>query len=171
MGSRGANFGRDYLKELSRLATARRANPAFGNLAIISGDERQTRLLLAVIRSLLGYDATVRTARTLGLGLDLIITDPPQLILLDDQLTSQDKAQSVIPILRRCGFKGPIIALTASLTLCTERELTLAGADDVIDRDELSTVRLAEALAAGFTAGAIGETRQFSAVTDLRDFK
>lgn len=150
MRSRGAHFGRDYLKELSRLATARRANPAFSDLAIISGDERRTRLLSAVIRSLLGYDARVRTARTLGLGLDLIITDPPQLILLDDQLPPQDNAQSVIPILRRCGFKGSIIALAASTALGIERELSAAGADAVIDRDELSTVRLAEALAAGY---------------------
>ena len=147
MPGRAVRFGRDYLKELSRLAAARRTLPALGDLAIISGDERRTRLLQAVIHALLGYDAKVRTARTLGLGLDLIIAEPPQLILLDDQIPPHDTAQSVIPILRRCGFNGAIIALAVSPTPALERALIAAGADDVIDRDELSAARLGAALA------------------------
>ena len=147
MPGRAVRFGRDYLKELSRLAAARRAFPALSDLAIISGDERRTKLLQAVIHALLGYDAKVRTARTLGLGLDLIIAEPPLLILLDDQITPQDTAQSVIPILRRCGYNGAIVALAVSPSPVLERALIAAGADDVIDRDELSAVRLGAALA------------------------
>ena len=88
--------------------------------------------------------------KTLGSALDCVIARQPELIFLDDYLKPADTASSTIPFLRRCGYEGPIIIVSSMVTRKRRAELAAAGADDIIHKDELDTVRVAEALTSVF---------------------
>ena len=51
-----------------------------------------------------------------------------------------------IPFLRRCGYGGPIIVVSGQVDRLRRAMLVKAGAVDVIHKDDLDSVRIAEAL-------------------------
>ena len=93
-----------------------------------------------------GYQIKIRRASTLGAALDSVIERAPQLVFLDDYLKPSDNATHTIPFLRRCGYEGPIIVVSGAVD--RQRRITLmrAGANDVIHKDDVDSVRIAEAL-------------------------
>jgi len=88
----------------------------------------------------------VRRATTLGNALDCVIERQPEIIFLDDYLKPADTASATIPFLRRCGYEGPIVIVSSMVTQKRRGELMGEGADDMIHKDDLDSVRIAEAL-------------------------
>jgi CheY-like chemotaxis protein len=103
--------------------------------------------LRATLHIMFGYTLEVRRARTLGSALDCVIERQPELIFLDDYLKPSDNATHTIPFLRRCGYTGPIIVVSGQVDRLRRAMLVKAGAVDVIHKDDLDSVRIAEALA------------------------
>jgi CheY-like chemotaxis protein len=141
-----ASAGGDFLARKSNLTKSRSDMPAPADLLIVDDDTFDADRLRATLHLMFGYDISVRRARTLGSALDCVIERQPELIFLDDILKPSDTATNTVPFLRRCGYEGPIIIVSGMVDRQRRAELAAAGAADVIHKDDLDSVRVAEAL-------------------------
>jgi len=117
------------------------------NILIVDDDTSDANHLIATLRIIVGYDATIRCATTLGTARDALSAGMPECVFLDDHLRPQNAdASTTIPFLRRCGFRGPIIVVSGFLTHPRVGQLRRLGAVDVIAKDDLDSFRLRKAL-------------------------
>jgi|GEM_PF-2459270 len=148
------NGGGDFLAKKSDLTKARQGLPDLNDFLVVEDEHFDADRLRATLHVMFGYGVQVRRATTLGNTLDCVIERQPQVIFLDDYLKPADTASSTIPFLRRCKYEGPIIIISAQVTRKRRAVLMAAGAADVIHKDELDSVRIAEALTRVFKPGA-----------------
>ena len=79
-------------------------------------------------------------------ALDSLAEKPPSLTFLDDILKPSADAFLSIPELRRAGYDGPIIVVSGAVTQSRRTRLMAGGATDVIHKDDVDSVRVAEAV-------------------------
>lgn len=125
---------------------ARQGLPQLANILIIEDETFDAERLSATLRVMFGYELVVRRAATLASALDRIIEQKPDIIFLDDVLKPSDDASQSIPYIRRAGYEGPIVVVSGQVTRTRRATLLAAGATDVIHKDDVDSVRLAEAL-------------------------
>jgi CheY-like chemotaxis protein len=138
--------GGDFLARRDQVARGRQGLPSLKDLLIVEDETFDANRLRATLHILFGYDADIRRAATLGTAVDCVIERKPDLVFLDDYLKPADTATHTIPFLRRAGYEGPIIVLSGQVDRQRKTELLAAGADDVIHKDDVDSVRLGEAL-------------------------
>jgi CheY-like chemotaxis protein len=139
--------GGAFLARKSDATKAQQVNGRFTDILIVEDENFDADRLRATLHIMFGYGIDVRRARTLGSALDRVIERNPQLIFLDDYLKPSDNATQTIPFLRHCGYAGPIIVISGQVDRLRRAMLVKAGAVDVIHKDDLDSVRIAEALA------------------------
>lgn len=139
--------GGTFLTRKSDAAKSQREGARPSDVLIVEDENFDADRLRATLHIMFGYALEVRRARTLGSALDCVIERQPELIFLDDYLKPSDNATHTIPFLRRCGYVGPIIVVSGQVDRQRRAMLVKAGAVDVIHKDDLDSVRIAEALA------------------------
>jgi DNA-binding NarL/FixJ family response regulator len=142
-----------FLRRRGAMVRASRRELGVHEALLIAPQSAEASLVEAMLRLLYGYDTHVSVARTLGAGLDQLLAGMPDVVLLSDRLPPQDDAVSVMPILRRCGYQGPIVVIGLTEGRARVRELKQAGAADAIGRYEIEGARFAEAMLAATAAG------------------
>lgn len=150
-GDAGGNF----LARKSDIIKIRKSLPPLGSVLVVDDEIADADRLRATLRVMFGYEIVVRRAATLGLAIDAILAAQPDVIFLDDILKPSDTATDAIPFVRRAGYRGPIIVVSGQVTKRRRHALIEAGANEVIHKDELDSVRLAEALIAVFGLGQV----------------
>lgn len=138
--------GREHLERKSGLARLFRHLPPMGDILIIEDEAFDADRLAATLHLMFGYDLLIRRAATLGRAIDAVIEKKPQLVFLDDVLKPADDASFTIPFLRRAAYEGPIVVVSGQVTRQRSADLLAAGATDVVHKDDVDSVRLAEAL-------------------------
>lgn len=138
--------GGQFLAKKSDLTKSRKSLPDLQDFLIVEDENFDADRLRATLHIMFGYTIQVRRSKTLGSALDAVIERHPQIIFLDDLLKPNDNATHTIPFLRRCGYEGPIVVVSAHVDRQRRTTLIKAGASDVIHKDELDSVRVAEAL-------------------------
>lgn len=146
MTSSSSGSGGEFLAKKSVLMRAREALPPLRDVLIVEDDTFDSERLMATLRVMFGYDIAVRRAATLASALDRIIDKQPELVFLDDVLKPSDDAGQSIPYIRRAGYCGPIVVVSGQVTRTRRATLLEAGATDVIHKDDVDSVRLAEAM-------------------------
>lgn len=139
-----------YLLRRNEAVRHRPRLPADAEVLIIEGSPQGPGVLSAVLHLMLGYEARIKQASSFGTALDRLVERKPDLIFLADQVPPSTAAIDGLPILRRCGYLGPMIVIASQPDKWHERALIEAGAADVLERDQIDTVRLSEALARAF---------------------
>ena len=139
--------GGNFLAKKADLTKARMALPAVHDILIVEDENFDADRLKATLHIMFGYGIEVRRAKTLGSALDAVIERHPEVIFLDDYLKPNDNATHTIPFLRRCGYAGPIVVVSGEVDRKRRGILVKAGAIDVIHKDDLDSVRIAEAMA------------------------
>ena len=139
--------GGTFLARKSDVTKSQQGNGRLTDVLVVEDENFDADRLRATLHIMFGYGIEVRRARTLGSALDCVIERHPQLIFLDDYLKPSDNATHTIPFLRHCGYAGPIIVVSGQVDRLRRAMLVKAGAIDVIHKDDLDSVRLAEALA------------------------
>lgn len=139
--------GGTFLARKSDAAKSQQDARRLADVLIVEDENFDADRLRATLHIMFGYSIEVRRARTLGSALDCVIERHPELIFLDDYLKPSDNATQTIPFLRRCGYAGPIIVVSGQVDRMRRATLVKAGAVDVIHKDDLDSVRIAEALA------------------------
>lgn len=152
MTSSSSGSGGDFLAKKSDLVRARAGMPGLKAFLIVEDEDADADRLKATLRVMFGYDIEVRRAATLGAAIDSVIEKNPEFLFLDDVLKPSDEAHQTIPFLRRAGYTGPIVVVSGRVTRQRRAALMEAGANDVIHKDDVDSVRLAEALARVFMA-------------------
>lgn len=152
MASTSSGSGGEFLAKKSDITRLRKDLPAFRDVLIVEDETMDSDRLKATLRVMFGYDLDVRVASTLARALDCIIERKPQIVFLDDVLKPSDNASQTIPYLRRADYTGPIVVISGQVTRNRRNELIGAGATDVIHKDDVDSVRLAEALIRVFGA-------------------
>ncbi len=116
------------------------------DVLIASAESLDAVVLQASLHLVFGYDISIRTAATLGAAIERVSEAKPDLLLLEHRLPPAADALSTLAILRSCGCRCPVLVLRDSRNLAGERALLEAGASDVLDRADVSSSRIAEAL-------------------------
>lgn len=150
MSTSSSGSGGDFLAKKSDLIRKRGGMPKLVDVLIIEDENADADRLKATLRVMFGYDLGLRRAATLGMAIDQVMQKKPELIFLDDVLKPSDEAHQSIPFLRRAGYEGPIVVVSGRVTRQRRAVLLDAGATDVIHKDDVDSVRLAEALARVF---------------------
>ena len=140
--------GGNFLARKSDLTKLRKDLSGLQDFLIVEDESFDADRLSATLHVMFGYGIEVRRAKTLGSALDAVIERKPDIVFLDDYLKPNDNATQTIPFLRRCGYEGPIIVVSGAVDRQRRSVLTKAGAVDVIHKDDLDSVRIAEALGA-----------------------
>jgi DNA-binding NarL/FixJ family response regulator len=153
-----SGVGGDYLARKSDVVKARLGLPAIKDVLIVEDENFDADRLRATLNLMLGYGLTQRRATTLGSAVDHVIERKPDVVFLDDILKPSDNASHTIPFLRRAGYTGPIIVIASEVTRERRTFLLAAGAIDVIDKDRVDSVRIAEALNRAFGAASAATT-------------
>lgn len=146
MVSSSTGSGGDHLAKKSDMLKSRTSLPALKDIAIVEDEAMDADRLKATLRVMFGYEVELRRAATLGSAIDLVIARKPELLFLDDVLKPSDDASHSIPFLRRAGYEGPIIVVSGRVTRQRRTALLTAGANEVIHKDDVDSVRLSEAL-------------------------
>lgn len=146
MSSSSNSTGGDFLDRRSDLTKRRAQSPRLTNVLVVDDESFDADRLKATLHLMFGYEIEVRRAATLGRALDEVIARMPELIFLDDVLKPNDNASQTLPFLRRAGYTGPVIVVSGQVTRNRRTTLIEAGAADVIHKDDVDSVRLAEAL-------------------------
>ncbi|MCB1505668.1 MAG: response regulator [Hyphomicrobiaceae bacterium] len=145
--------GGDYLAKRSGVTKSRAGLPVLKDILIVEDETFDADRLKATLHLMLGYDVEIRRAATLGRALDEVIARSPEIVFLDDVLKPSDNAAQTLPFLRRAGYDGPVVVVSGQATRKRKSVLLEAGAADVIHKDEVDSVRVAEALHRVFGTG------------------
>jgi CheY-like chemotaxis protein len=151
-----ASPGGKHLDRKSALAKARADLPSYRDVLIVEDDPLDAKRLQGTLRSIFGYDISVRHAATLGQALDEVIRQFPDIVFLDDHLKPKDNASDTIPFLRRCNYAGPIVVVSGLLDQKRRAELTRAGAVEAIHKDDLDSSSIEAAIVKVHAAQAAG---------------
>jgi response regulator of citrate/malate metabolism len=140
--------GGNFLARKSDLTKLRKDLSSLNDFLVVEDESFDADRLRATLHIMFGYDIEVRRAKSLGSALDAVIERKPDIVFLDDYLKPNDNATQTIPFLRRCGYEGPIVVVSGAVDRQRRSILAKAGAVDVIHKDDLDSVRIAEALGA-----------------------
>ena len=136
--------GRGVLARRADLQRMKSSLPDYKDFVVIDDNEFDAEVLRAVLHVWFGYDIEVRSARSIGLGLDCLHERIPDVVFLDDLLPPSETATENMPYLRRWGYEGPIIIISSHMNRRRQLELLEAGAADVIHKDDMSAVGIGE---------------------------
>ena len=117
------------------------------SILIIDDNESEANIIRANLHILFGYDGiNIRDARTIGLAMDLIMEEMPDMIFLDDILPPSETATDTLPLIKRCNYTGPIIIVSGLLNVERRLKLSEAGATHILHKDNMDSVSLGEVL-------------------------
>jgi response regulator of citrate/malate metabolism len=150
MASSSGRAGGDFLARKNEVAQSRRGQRNPNDVLIVEDETFDADRLKATLHVMFGYGVQVRRATTLGSALDCIIERKPEIVFLDDYLKPNDNASHTIPFLRRAGYEGPIVVISGRADRQRRATLMTAGAVDVIHKDDVDSVRIAESLNKAF---------------------
>ncbi|KAB2942496.1 MAG: response regulator [Hyphomicrobium sp.] len=142
----GRTTGCGHLTKRSNLATSRARQELPSEVLIIDDRAVDAERLTATLHVLFGYQVPIRWACSLADALDNLCQKMPALAFLGDMRNPPAEALLTIPKLRHAGFDGSIIVVSGTVTPAHRTRLIAAGASDVIHKDEVDSVRVAEAL-------------------------
>jgi DNA-binding NarL/FixJ family response regulator len=139
--------GGSHLAKKSELVRARAKLGALTDVLVVEDEALDAERLTATLRVIFGYELRIHLASTVGDAVDRVIESKPSLVFLDDILKPSTNALQTIPLMRGAGYTGPIIVISGQVTHSRRSGLLANGASDVIHKDDVDSVRVAEAIA------------------------
>jgi len=147
MGADFTTCGGGHLAKKSLLLGARARLGAAHDVLVVEDEALDAERLAATLRVIFGYELRIHVASTAGDAVDRVAESNPSLVFLDDILKPSTNALQSMPLLRQAGYSGPIIVISGQVTHSRRCGLLAGGASDVIHKDDVDSVRVAEAIA------------------------
>lgn len=116
------------------------------DILIVEGPDEEGIMLCSLLRALLGRHVNARRALGLEGALLALATSLPNLVLWRERAAGAGVIAGGIGHLRAAGFQGPVVVIVDALSVAEAVGLRRAGALDVIEIDELDSVRLSHSL-------------------------
>jgi DNA-binding NarL/FixJ family response regulator len=139
--------GGSHLAKKSELVRARAKLGPPTDVLVVEDEALDAERLTATLRVIFGYELRIHLASTVGDAVDRVIESKSSLVFLDDFLKPSTNALQTIPLMRGAGYTGPIIVISGQVTHSRRSGLLANGASDVIHKDDVDSVRVAEAIA------------------------
>lgn len=146
MASGYSTCGGRHLAKRSALARVHARLELNREILVIDDEHIDADRLMATLRVVFGYEAEITHAASLSDAIAHLVNAKPALVFLDDILKPSTDASQAIPLLREAGYDGPIIVVSGQVTHARATSLIAAGASDVIHKDDVDSVRVAEAV-------------------------
>lgn len=147
MASDKQRSGGKHLEKRSNLMRSETGLRALSDILVVEDERQDSDRLQATLRLMIGYDGLeIRVASTISSAVDAVLARRPELVLLDDQLKPSDTAVDTIPFLKRAGYDGPIVVISGQVTRRRRTTLLDAGATEVLHKDDVDSVKLAECI-------------------------
>jgi CheY-like chemotaxis protein len=147
MSGRFSTCGPKHLARKNELVAALAKLHSPRDILLVETGHLDAQRLTATLRVLFGYKAQIRTASTLPDAVDCVDGEHPNVVFLDDSAESSADAEKVILMLRGAGLSGPIIVVSEKVTPARRARLLQSGANEVVNKDDVDSVSVAEALA------------------------
>jgi DNA-binding NarL/FixJ family response regulator len=147
MATEFTTCGGSHLAKKSLLVGARAKLGPSRDVLVIEDEALDAERLTATLRVIFGYELRIHLASTPSDAVDRVIDSKPCLVFLDDILKPSANALQTMPLLRGAGYTGPIIVISGQVTHSRRSGLLANGASDVIHKDDVDSVRVAEAIA------------------------
>lgn len=138
--------GKSLLEQYSQVERHREMLRRFRRILSIDDQRFDGDVMKAMLHVCLGHETQVLQASSLVAAADIVRQQTPDLIFLDDYLGRISTASESIGTIRKWGYTGPIIVVSALLSTKRRRELSSYGASGAIHKDDLSSVKIAEVL-------------------------
>ena len=143
MSSLKPGSGGDFLAQKSNVTQAKQESlPELNDIVIVEDESFDERRLTATLNIVLKRQCSFRIANSLGQAIDAVLDSPPDMMFLDDYLEPSDSALDTIPMVRRAGYKGPIIVLSGEWDRERAIALKRAGASDSMHKENINSVEL-----------------------------
>ena len=139
--------GGSHLAKKSLLLGARARLGAAHDVLVVEDEALDAERLAATLRVIFGYELRIHLVSTAGDAVDRVAETEHSLVFLDDILKPSTNALQTMPLLRQAGYSGPIIVISGQVTHSRRSGLLAGGASDVIHKDDVDSVRVAEAIA------------------------
>jgi DNA-binding NarL/FixJ family response regulator len=147
MPGRFSTCGPKHLARKNELAASQAKFQTLRDVLLIDTGHLDAERLTATLHVILGYKSQIRTAWSLADAVVYLETEPPTVVFVDDVPEPGTDAEQAIPLLRKAGFAGAIIVVGEKVAPARRAKLLQIGASEVIHRDDLDSVSVAEALA------------------------
>ena len=139
--------GGSHLAKKGLLVGARAKLGAASDVLVVEDEALDAERLTATLRVIFGYELRIHLAASATDAIDRVAQAKPLLVFLDDILKPSTNALQTMPLLRQAGYSGPIIVISGQVTHSRRTGLIAGGASDVIHKDDVDSVRVAEAIA------------------------
>lgn len=139
--------GGEFLARKSDVTKQRKDMPALSSVLIVEDESFDADRLKATLHVMFGYGLDVRVAKTIGAAIDAVMQRRPDIVFLDDYLKPSDNATHTIPFLRRGGYDGPLVVVSGAVDRARRNLLSKSAVLDIIHKDDVDSVRIAEAIA------------------------
>ena len=123
------------------------------DIMIVTSTPAEASVLVSMLRAVFGRQFNARHLQAMGNTLEEAARKAPKLILLREDIDPGSIAGESVVKLVAAGFTCPIVVICEHLTVGDAVRLRQAGALDVIERDDLNSVRLSQALARAVAGG------------------
>lgn len=149
----GATPGRDFLEQRSRLMRKLIDHVHLSSVHIIDDSRFDADVLASNLRKILGRDLRIAISLAAASLKNQWGERHPDVVFIDDRLGPGTTALTVMPLLRRMGYAGPMVAVSGLLTPQRRAELVRAGAGGTLHKDDYNSLRLIELLLDLFAPG------------------
>lgn len=145
--------GRDFLERRSRLMRKLMDHVRLSSVHIIDDSRFDADVLASNLRKVLGRDVRIGISLAAANLKSQWSERHPDVVFIDDRLGQGTTALTVMPLLRRMGYIGPMVAVSGLLTPQRRAELVRAGASGTLHKDDYHSLRLIELLLELFAPG------------------
>jgi hypothetical protein len=116
------------------------------NILIVGATDGDARVIISLLRAALGRHVEARVALGLEAASDLLARQPPNIVVLKHTQLLRSCAEKIIRGWRQAGVLTPAIVICEQLSASEAIAMRQWDVLDVIELDDLDSVRLFEAL-------------------------
>jgi CheY-like chemotaxis protein len=116
------------------------------SLLVVEDRTEDAQFIETPLRRLFGKDVRVTVAPTVAAMIKALSEHAYSVIVLDDHMDGDKKAEHVLPLIQKSPNKCPVILVSALLTRNRIAELHRLGAHEILAKDDVGSVALGEAI-------------------------
>jgi DNA-binding NtrC family response regulator len=144
--SANARVGHEFLARRSWLIKNANTANALADAIIVDDNPLDTERLASAFRLIFGHGFSVRQAKTVAEMVVLLRDRQPDILIIDDNLSQIEKAETTLAKAQSLSYSGPTIIISGMFTRQRLIQLGRLNAIDIIHKDDLDSTRLREAI-------------------------
>jgi DNA-binding NtrC family response regulator len=109
---------------------------------VVENKPEDAQFIETRLRGLFGNATVITVAATVAAMVQALRGQTYSVVILDDKMDADKKAEDTLPLLAASGHTGPVILMSGLLTRARVAELHRLGATEIIAKDDIVSVAL-----------------------------